>query len=94
MNLGWSHTDHNDQLYRSVDYDDCLAQLSSKYMLKEEQRQAVLGLRSRGCCGGSSKGFCEKYNLAGFRDSETQTKRKERGIVVACSCITVTKYYQ
>ena len=38
---------------------------------------------SRGCCGGSSKGFCEKYNLAGVRDSETQTKRKERGIVVA-----------
>ena len=24
--------------------DDCLAQFSSKYVLKEEQRQAVLGL--------------------------------------------------
>ena len=30
--------------YRSVDYDDCLAQFSSKYVLKDEQRQAVLGL--------------------------------------------------
>ena len=29
---------------------DCLAQFSSKYVLKEEQRQAALG----GCCGGSS----------------------------------------
>jgi len=25
--------------------DDCLAQFSSKYVLKEEQRQAVLSLR-------------------------------------------------
>ena len=48
MNLGWSRTDHNYQLYRSVDYDDCLAQFSSKYMLKEEQRQAVLGLLEPG----------------------------------------------
>ena len=35
------------------------------------------------CCGGSSKGFCEKYNLAVVRGSETQTNSKERGIVVA-----------
>ena len=28
-------------------------------------------------------GFCEKFYLAVFRGSETQTKRKERGIVVA-----------
>ena len=51
MNLGWSHTtslcciDHVDRnylLYRSVDYNDCLAQFSSKE--KEEERQAVLGL--------------------------------------------------
>ena len=27
--------------------DDCLAQFSSKYVLKEEQRQAVLGLREQ-----------------------------------------------
>ena len=31
-------------LYRSVDYDDSLAQFSRKYVLKEEQRQADLGL--------------------------------------------------
>ena len=47
MNLGWTqacveHVDYN--LYRSEDYDDCLAQFLSKYMLKEEQRQGVLGL--------------------------------------------------
>ena len=51
MNLGWSHitrlccidhVDHNYPLCRSVDYDDCLAQFSSKE--KEEERQAVLGL--------------------------------------------------
>ena len=27
--------------------DDCLAQFSSKYVLKEEQRQAVLGLQEQ-----------------------------------------------
>ena len=43
-------------------------------MLKEEQRQAVLGLLAKGCRGGSSYGFW---------NSETRTKRKERGIVVA-----------
>ena len=51
MNLGWSHTtslccidhvDHNYLLYQSVDYNNCLAQFSSKE--KEEERQAVLGL--------------------------------------------------
>ena len=36
------HVNHNYLYYRSVDYDDCLAQFSSKE--KEEQRQAVLGL--------------------------------------------------
>ena len=41
---------------------------------KEEQRQAVLGLLAKGCRGGSSYGFW---------NSETRTKRKERGIVVA-----------
>ena len=30
--------------------DDCLAQFSSKYVHKEEQRQAA----AKGCCGGSS----------------------------------------
>ena len=78
------HVDHNYLLYRSVDYDDCLAQFSSKYVLKEEQHQAVLGFTgAKGCCGGSSKGFCEKCNLAVVRGSETQTKSKERWIVVA-----------
>ena len=53
-------------------------------MLEEEQRQAVFGfIRTKGCCGGSSHGFCEKFNLAVVRGSETQTKRKERRIVAA-----------
>ena len=54
---------------------DCLAQFqANKSVLKEEQRQAVLGLLAKGCRGGSSYGFW---------NSETRTKRKERGIVVA-----------
>ena len=54
---------------------DCLGQFqANKSVLKEEQRQAVLGLLAKGCRGGSSYGFW---------NSETRTKRKERGIVVA-----------
>ena len=54
---------------------DCLAQFqANKSVLKEEQRQAVLGLLAKGCRGGSSYGFW---------NSETRTKTKERGIVVA-----------
>ena len=38
------YVDHNYYLlYRSVDYDDCLAQFSSKEK-EEERQQAVLGL--------------------------------------------------
>ena len=48
VNLGWSHTQQNYKLHRSVDDDDCLAQFSSKYVLKEEQRQAVFGLLKPG----------------------------------------------
>ena len=70
------HVGHNYLLYRSVDYDDCLAQFPSKYVLKEEQRQAVLFPGAKGCCGGSSHGFREKFNLAVFRGIETQTKKK------------------
>ena len=56
--------------------DNCLGQFqANKSVLKEqEQRQAVLGLLAKGCRGGSSYGFW---------NSETRTKRKERGIVVA-----------
>ena len=55
--------------------DDCLAQFqANKRVLKEEQCQAVLGLLAKGCRGGSSYGFW---------NSETRTKRKEPGIVVA-----------
>ena len=56
--------------------DNCLAQFqANKSVLKEqEQRQAVLGLLAKGCRGGSSYGFW---------NSETRTKRKKLGIVVA-----------
>ena len=51
------------------------------------QRRAAPGCfeftGTKGCCGGSSHGFCEKLNLAFVPGSETQTKRKEHGIVVA-----------
>ena len=64
--------------------DDCLAQFSSKYVLKEEQRQAVLGFTgAKEYHGGYSHGFSEKFNLAVVRGSETQTKRKEHKTVVA-----------
>ena len=73
--------------------DDCLAQFPSKYVRKNEQRQAVLGLlgqKDMRCCGGSSHKFWEKFHLPVVRGSKTQTKRKGRGI----SCIAITKYYQ
>jgi len=31
---------------------------------------------AKGCCGGSSQGFCKKFNLAVVCGSETQMKRK------------------
>ena len=66
-------------------FDDCLAQFSSKYVLREEQHQVVFGAKE--CCGCSSHGFGEKFNLPVVRGSETQTKEKCR-----ISCIIVTKY--
>ena len=66
-----------------------MAQFLSKYVLKEEQRQAVLFPGAKGCCGGSSHGFREKFNLAVFRGIETQTKKKERGILVASPLRTI-----
>ena len=45
---------------------------------------------AKGCCGGSSHGFWEKFlNLPVAHGSETQGKRKECGI----SCVAITKYY-
>ena len=64
--------------------DDCLAQFSSKYVLKEERCQAVLG-KKKGSCGRFYHGFWENFNLTVVRGSETQTKRKERSI----SCIAI-----
>ena len=73
------HVDHNCLLYRKVDYDDCLAQFSSKYVLKEEQRQAIFGFTgAKGCCEGSSHGFCEKFNLAVVRGSEIHDQTKKQ----------------
>ena len=48
-------------------------------MLKQirAQRRAAPGCfgftGAKGCCGGSSHGFWEKFNLAVVRDSETKT---------------------
>ena len=46
---------------------------------------------AKGCRGGSSYGFWEKFHLGVVCSSETQTKRKEHGIVVASPN---TKYNQ
>ena len=62
---------------------DCLAHFSSKYMLKEEQRQAVLRLlEKKRCCGGSIHGFWEKLNLPIVRGSQTRTKSKRTWYVL------------
>ena len=65
--------------------DDCLAQFSSK-LIRAERRAApgCFGFTgAKECHGGSSHGFWEKFNLAVVRDSETQTKRKERRTIAA-----------
>ena len=73
------HVDHNCLLYRKVDYEDCLAKFSSKYVLKEEQRQAIFGFTgAKGCCECSSHGFCEKFNLAVVRGSEIHDQTKKQ----------------
>ena len=55
-------------------------------MFKEDQCQAVLGLITevtKGFVAVLPIGFFEKFSLPVVCGSETQTKRKERGIVVA-----------
>ena len=50
---------------------------------------------SKGCSGGSSQEFWEKFNLAVVRRSESRIKRKERGIVVASPLLSIiSDYYQ
>ena len=100
MNLGWSnttvqawvdHVDHNYLLYRSVDYDDCLAQFSSKYVLKEEQRQAVLGLlKQKDVVAVLPKGFGKSL----FSSCSRQWNSNEEKRRWNYSYITITKYYQ
>ena len=66
--------------------DDCLAQISSKYVLKKERCQAVLGLLGQeDLVAVFFHGIWENFNLTVVRGSETQTKRKERSI----SCIAI-----
>ena len=80
--------DHNYLLYRSVDYGKHAWRLFGTIFKQiRAQRRAAPGsfgfTGAKGCCGGSSHGFWEKFNSAVVRDSETQTERKERWIVVA-----------
>ena len=67
--------------------DDCLAQFLSKYVLKKEQRQAVLALQEQkpDRLLPFYHEFWENFNLPLVRGSETQTKRKECSI----SCIAI-----
>ena len=67
--------------------DDCLAQFLSKYVLKKEQRQTVLGLLEQkpNWLWPLYHEFWENFNLPVVRGSETQTKRKECSI----SCIAI-----
>ena len=61
-------------------------------MLKEGQRQTVFGLLGqKDVVAVLPTGFGKRFlNLPVVRGSETQTKRKERGI----SCIAIAIYYQ
>ena len=77
------HVDHYYLLYRSVDYDDCLSQFSSKCVLRRAAPGCFGFTGAKGCCCGSSRGFCEKFNLAVVHASDSQTNRKEHGIVIA-----------
>ena len=47
---------------------------------------------AKGCCGGSSYGFWENFSLGVVRGSENQTKRKQRGIVVASPLQNIINY--
>ena len=75
------------RLWKASVLDDCLAQFSSKYVLKKEQRQAVLGLLEQkpDWLWPFYHEFWENFNLPVVRGSETQTKRKEGSI----SCIAI-----
>ena len=69
--------------------DDCLAQFSCKYVLKEEQHQAVLGLLVQKDVvavvpTGFGKSLIEQLFAA------VKLKRSEK--TWNCSCITITKY--
>ena len=66
--------------------NDCLAQFSSKYVLNEEQRQAVLGLLEQEDIvavlpSGFGKSLIEQLFVAG--KLKRTLKRKEQGIIVA-----------
>ena len=94
VNLGWSHT-------TSLCWP-CWPQLSFVSVCRlwwlfgtifkqiYAQRRAAPGCfgftRAKGCCDGSFRGFCEKFDLTVVHGcSETRMKRKECGIVVASS---------
>ena len=66
----------------------CLAQFSSKYVLKEEQRQAVLGLLEQEDIvavlpSGFGKSLIEQFVAGKLKRT---LKRKEQGIIVALPC--------
>ena len=65
--------------------DDCLAQFSSKYVLKKEQRQAVLGdwSKSRTGCGRSTTSFGKMLIYQLF--AAVKLKQREKNVVLVAS---------
>ena len=63
----------------------CLTTVWHSFQAKiiRAQRKAAPGCfrftGEKGCCGGSSHGFWEKFDLIVVRGSKTQAKRKESG---------------
>ena len=70
---------------------DCLAHFSSKYVLKEEQRQAVLLLlEEKHVVAVLSTGFGKSLIYQLFAAVKLEQRAKERG---TC-CIAITKFHQ
>ena len=80
-------------LTRRTVLHDCLAHFSSKYVLKEEKRQAVLRLlkkKKEDAVAVLSTGFGKSLIYQLFVAVKLEQRAKERG---TC-CIAITKFHQ
>ena len=90
------HVDRNYLLYQTVEYGKrawrLFGTIFKEIRAHRGSAQGCFGLTgAEGCCGGSAHGFWEKFHLPVARGSDTQTKRKERGNVVASPFRSIIK---